>query len=79
MTNGYHAKKYPDALSEIHLYRMQIMIFQPISCHWSLLIPPKTSENYRFSDVFRGYQKRSMAWNGLNGLLAKSSDKFTVI
>ena len=27
--------------------------------------PLKTSENQRFSDVFRGYQKRSVAWNGL--------------
>ena len=26
--------------------------------------PLKTSENQRFSDVFRGYQKRSVAWNG---------------
>ena len=25
----------------------------------------KTSENLWFSDVFRGYQKRSVAWNGL--------------
>ena len=25
----------------------------------------KTLENQRFSDVFRGYQKRSKAWNGL--------------
>ena len=37
----------------------------PISCHWSLLIPLKTSENLWFSDVFRGYQIRSVAWNGL--------------
>ena len=27
--------------------------------------PLKTSENLWFSDVFRGYQKRSVAWNGL--------------
>ena len=26
--------------------------------------PLKTSENQRFFDVFRGYQERSMAWNG---------------
>ena len=25
----------------------------------------KTSENQRFCDVFRGYRKRSVAWNGL--------------
>ena len=27
--------------------------------------PLKTSENLWFSDVFRGYQKRSVVWNGL--------------
>ena len=27
--------------------------------------PLKISENLWFSDVFRGYQKRSVAWNGL--------------
>ena len=27
--------------------------------------PLKTSENYRFSDVFRTSQRRSLAWNGL--------------
>ena len=28
--------------------------------------PRKTSENQRFSDVFREYQKRPVAWNGLS-------------
>ena len=27
--------------------------------------PLKTSENQRFPDVFRGYRKRPVAWNGL--------------
>ena len=36
-----------------------------ISYHWSLSIPPRISENQIFLDVFRGYQKRSVAWNGL--------------
>ena len=27
--------------------------------------PLKTSENQRFSDVFKGYRKKLMAWNGL--------------
>ena len=30
------------------------------------LYPRKTSENYRFSDVFGGYRKRSGVWNELN-------------
>ena len=33
------------------------------------LYPLKTSENQRFSDVFRGYKKRSVAWNGLIKIL----------
>ena len=35
--------------------------------------PLKTSENQRFSDVFRGYQKRSVAWNGLKMVSTKSA------
>ena len=30
------------------------------------LFPQKISENQMFSDVFRGYRKRSVAWNGLS-------------
>ena len=29
------------------------------------LYPLKTSENQRFSDVFRAYRKRAVVWNGL--------------
>ena len=29
----------------------------------------KTSENQRFSDVFRGYRKRPVAWNGLRPII----------
>ena len=29
--------------------------------------PLKKSENQRFSDVFRGYRKRPVSWNGLKG------------
>ena len=31
----------------------------------SFYTPCKTLENQRFSDVFRGYRKRPLAWNGL--------------
>ena len=31
----------------------------------SFFTPWKKSENQRFSDVFRGYRKRPVAWNGL--------------
>ena len=38
--------------------------------------PLKTSENLWFSDVFRGYQKRPVAWNGL---ITRAWDCFVVI
>ena len=34
----------------------------------------KTSENHWFSDVFRGYQKRPVAWNGLISLMMWNLD-----
>ena len=33
-----------------------------------ILYTPKTLVNQRFSDVFRGYRKRPVAWNGLTDL-----------
>ena len=30
---------------------------------WFFLYPLKTSENLWFSDIFRGYRKRPLAWN----------------
>ena len=44
-------------------------LLSPVNpCHVTALFiyPLKTSENQKFSDVFRGYRKRSMAWNGIN-------------
>ena len=40
--------------------------FYPITCKQSLLYTLRKSENQRFSDIFSGYKKRPMAWNGLN-------------
>ena len=34
--------------------------------------PLKASENLWFSDIFRGYQKRSVTWNGLNKIIQKA-------
>ena len=39
-----------------------------ISCRDLFLYSLKTSENLWFSDVFRGYRKRSVAWNELKKL-----------
>ena len=49
---GYLRKKM--ITSGYAVFEGQPKDFLPISCHWSLLIP-----------VFRGYQKRLVAWNGL--------------
>ena len=48
-----------------------MMVFQLINLFHTddiYLYPPKTSENLWFSDVFRGYRKRPVAWNVLIGL-----------
>ena len=37
------------------------------------LCPLKTSENQRFSDVFKGYRKRPVVWNRLKKFLCISS------
>ena len=44
---------------------LQIKPFHTTDLFW---YPLKTSENLRFSDVFREYQERSVAWNGLTTL-----------
>ena len=40
-------------------------VFNPFHATGLFLFPLKTSENQRFSDVLRGYRKRSVAWSGL--------------
>ena len=44
------------------LYKISFLRHYPISCHCSLSIP---LQNIWFSDVFRGYRKRPIAWNEL--------------
>ena len=39
--------------------------FNPFHATDLFLYLLKTSENQRFCDIFRGYRKRSVAWNGL--------------
>ena len=50
----------------------------------SFYTPLKTSENHRFSHIFRGYRKRPVEWNGLKhsyyiDLLKISQPKFWII
>ena len=37
----------------------------PLQANVPFLYPLKTSENQKFSDIFRGYRKGTLAWNGL--------------
>ena len=39
--------------------------FNPFHATALFLYPLKTAENLRFCDVFKGYRKRRVAWNGL--------------
>ena len=42
-----------------------ILFVNPFHVTGVILYPLKTSENLWFSDIFRGYRKRPVAWNGL--------------
>ena len=45
---------------------MRIYRLNPFQANVPYLYPLKTSGNLWFSDVFRGYRKGTLAWNGLN-------------
>ena len=46
-------------------YSEQEILFNPFSTNVPLLYPLKTSENLRFSDVFRGYRSGTLVENEL--------------
>ena len=48
-------------------------IFNPFSTSVPLPYPLKTSENQRFSDVFRGYRSETLVENGLRTFLGPKS------
>ena len=48
------------------LFSPNILMNPPFSTDVPLLYPLKTSENWRFSDVFKGYRSRALAKNGLS-------------
>ena len=47
-----------------------MQLLNPFSTNVPLLYPLKTSENQRFSDVFRGYRSGTLVENGLRYVLA---------
>ena len=52
-------------------FQMHIAIFLASTCLMPCiyLYPLEISENQRFSDVSRGYRKRTVVWNGLNRMM----------
>ena len=53
--------------------KLNHLLHWPIWCHWSLLIPPENIRKPLVFWCFQGYQKRSVAWNGLKQILIKMS------
>ena len=43
-----------------------LQLLNPFQANVPFLYPLKTLENLRLSDVFRGYRKGALAWNGLS-------------
>ena len=54
--------------SIVFFFTMQ-QLFDPFHATDLFWYPLKASENLWFSDVFMGYQKRSVVWNGLMAIL----------
>ena len=63
VTDGEGVGKHLLNLS-LHCY-LTFTYLIPFHATGLILYPLKTSENQMFSDVFRGYRKRSVAWNRL--------------
>ena len=51
---------------QFHSSRFTSVLLNPFHATDLFWYPLKTSETQRFSDVFRGYQKSSVTWNGVN-------------
>ena len=61
----------------MNLFKVSINLFHATGI---FLYPLKTSKNQRFFDIFRGYRKKPVAWNGLKiplALLWLSSIRYT--
>ena len=61
-------KHFFHPVDPIHIYNFISNPFHVTNLFW---YPPKTSENQRFYDIFRGYQKKSGAFNGLTVMMMK--------
>ena len=52
----------------MNFWSFQFFALNPFNVIGLVQYPPKTSENQKFSDVFRGYWKGPEIWNGLTHL-----------
>ena len=52
----------------MNFWSFQFFALNPFNVIGLVQYPPKTSENQKFSDVFRGYWKGPEIWNGLSHL-----------
>ena len=64
---GFELQKFSSQLQNRTSW-MKINPFHATDLFW---YPLKTSENLWLSDVFTGYQERSVAWNGLRNINIK--------
>ena len=55
--------------------KQKTVLINPFHATGLFLFPLKTSGNQRFSDVFRGYKKRSVALNGLRSKIETKQAK----
>ena len=53
--------------------KLFVKIVNPFSTNAPLLYSLKTSENFQFSDVFRGYRSGTLVENGLMGIFRENT------
>ena len=66
-------KKYWQKFFEIDFKVFSLIHVNPFHVNATFLYLQKTSVNQQFSDVFRGYRNRTLAWTGLILLAGKKS------
>ena len=64
---GLYSEKWYEEFGKFwpNTWKSQNLYFNPLHTTDIFWYPLETLENQRFSDVFRGYQKISVTWNGL--------------
>ena len=78
-SNFKFAHAHKQNLKKPLLMRIQVnfAFFNPFHATDLFWYPLKTSENQTFCDVFRDYQKRSVAWNELTKILCMKNESYS--